>query len=172
MELQQAIADLGFEVSFVHVPTEYEGFESKLRFIGTVTLSAFGGHRRLIGGFPYFMGIYHVPAFVNRTNARTGFINMESAPKIQHELRTGKTYKNGKWVDITPPNVADFLHCLLLDGEADNMTFEDWCDNYGYDTDSRKALAMYEECREIGMIFRTSIHRDILDELKTLLADY
>lgn len=32
--------------------------------------------------------------------------------------------------------------------EATNTTFEDWCANFGYDTDSRKAEQTYNKCRE------------------------
>src|ERR1700741_66817 len=31
---------------------------------------------------------------------------------------------------------ADVLHSLLLDGEAINQSFDDWCGDFGYDTDS------------------------------------
>ena len=171
MEIQNAIKKLGIEVSFQHTPSDYDGLASKLRFIGTVTVER-NGRRQLVGGFPYFMGIGHVPAFKNRTNPRPSFINMESAPKIERELKTGKTYKNGKWVDIIPEDCAGFLHCLILDGIADDMSFEDWCFEFDLDTDSRKALAMYEDCRSTGMLLRTGFPRETLDSLKELLADY
>lgn len=47
-----------------------------------------------------------------------------------------------------PPPVADVLSCLLLDFSAINSLFEEWCAEYGYDTDSRKAEKLYNQCRE------------------------
>jgi hypothetical protein len=39
------------------------------------------------------------------------------------------------------PTPADVLYCLLADvsGFENARSFEDWCGDYGYDTDSRKA---------------------------------
>ena len=46
------------------------------------------------------------------------------------------------------PTLDDVLHSLVNDAEAENMSFQDWCDNFGYDTDSRKALDLYLLCQE------------------------
>lgn len=54
---------------------------------------------------------------------------------------------NGLAVD---PPMADVVHGLILDGEACLQDFEDWADGLGYDTDSRKAYAMWVECCAIG----------------------
>lgn len=47
-----------------------------------------------------------------------------------------------------PPSLDDVLHALCLDAEAAIVTFREWCDNFGYDTDSRKALNIYEQCQD------------------------
>jgi hypothetical protein len=48
-----------------------------------------------------------------------------------------------------PPDAADVLSCLCLDAtSADRVTFEDWCSDFGYDTDSRKAEKIYLACVE------------------------
>ncbi len=41
---------------------------------------------------------------------------------------------------------------VRLDGDPFVIAegFEDWCADYGYDTDSRKALELYEQCQRIG----------------------
>lgn len=48
------------------------------------------------------------------------------------------------------PTALDVLACLLNDAEGyDNATdFEDWANGYGYDTDSRKAEAIYNAIAE------------------------
>jgi hypothetical protein len=45
-----------------------------------------------------------------------------------------------------PPTAAEVLNCLALDasGYANAQSFEDWCVEYGYDTDSRKAERTYK----------------------------
>jgi len=48
----------------------------------------------------------------------------------------------------TPPTVSDILYSLVMDASAESESFPNWCDNYGYDTDSRKALETYLACQE------------------------
>lgn len=47
---------------------------------------------------------------------------------------------------VNPPTVLDVLDCLASDATSyDNGgTFEDWAYEYGYDTDSRKAYAIWQ----------------------------
>lgn len=47
------------------------------------------------------------------------------------------------------PKVVDCMECLLSDAEAGKQTFEEWCGNLGYDTDSRKAEAIYRQCKSV-----------------------
>lgn len=44
------------------------------------------------------------------------------------------------------PTAEDVLECLLSDRYAMQESFEDWCANYGFDTDSRKAERTYKTC--------------------------
>ena len=46
------------------------------------------------------------------------------------------------------PTLDDVLYALCSDASACDESFEDWCSNYGFDTDSRKALEMYLACQE------------------------
>lgn len=48
------------------------------------------------------------------------------------------------------PTAADVLSCLISDAQAGDYTFEQWCGDMGYDTDSRKALATWEACRAMA----------------------
>lgn len=60
-----------------------------------------------------------------------------------------------------PPTAEDVLDSLRLDIAGDE-SFAEWCANLGYDTDSRKALALFESC----MSARNQIFRN-LDEIST-----
>lgn len=44
------------------------------------------------------------------------------------------------------PELADVVHCLLLDAQSGQMSFDEFCGEFGYDSYSRKALATWEAC--------------------------
>lgn len=50
----------------------------------------------------------------------------------------------------TDPTLADVLDCLASDASTVTSAlrgFEEWANELGYDTDSRKAYAVYEACQ-------------------------
>lgn len=53
---------------------------------------------------------------------------------------------------LEDPVCADVLDCLINDAQSVDMgdTFETWCAEYGYDTDSRKAEKTYRACQLIA----------------------
>lgn len=59
--------------------------------------------------------------------------------------------KGGKAVK---PELSEVLYHLFCDASACETSFRDWCDDYGYDMDSRKALNMYLACQEINYKLR------------------
>ena len=48
------------------------------------------------------------------------------------------------------PTVDDVVESLTLDAYAMSVSFEEWCKEYGHDTDSRSAERTYRQCRELG----------------------
>jgi hypothetical protein len=69
------------------------------------------------------------------------------------------------------PTAADVLYSLTLDAQAGTETFADFCDNYGYDQDSRRAERTYFECQDIDRKLRTVFTREQLDALAELVKD-
>lgn len=65
--------------------------------------------------------------------------------------------KNNKPV---PPKVPDVLYCLLMDSSALDLTFEEWCSEMGYDTDSRKAEKIYNLCVENAIKVKRLLGKD------------
>lgn len=62
-----------------------------------------------------------------------------------------KFYKNGQnHVEPVKPAIADILAALVRDAHALNANFYDWCDEFGYDTDSLQALDVYRACMDTG----------------------
>lgn len=63
------------------------------------------------------------------------------------------------------PGAADVLPCLVSDSEGveNARDFADWCAEYGYDTDSRRAHATYTACRNIARRLKNVVGDDYAD---------
>ena len=70
------------------------------------------------------------------------------------------------------PFAGAVLYCLLSDMSCANDTFDDWCGNMGYDTDSRKALQTYLSCQENGTKLRKVFNNDLLKQIEKVLEGY
>lgn len=69
------------------------------------------------------------------------------------------------------PSIEDVLHALINDGEASTMSFNDWCDMFGYDNDSLSARKTYDACQENGdKLSRAGVH--INDDLRKYFEDF
>jgi hypothetical protein len=65
------------------------------------------------------------------------------------------------WTDPEPPTVAEVLDNLASGASSADQSFEDWCSDFGYDTDSRKAERTYSAVREQTFSLRKLLgHRD------------
>lgn len=54
-------------------------------------------------------------------------------------------YNKGKnWMD--EQDLKEAMDCIFRDATAGKMDFEEFCGEFGYDEDSRKAYGIYEEC--------------------------
>lgn len=71
-----------------------------------------------------------------------------------------------------PPFAASVLYSLVTDSSANNMSFNNWCAEYGYDTDSIKALTTYNACCENAKRMRKIFTRDQIEKISELLQDY
>ena len=71
------------------------------------------------------------------------------------------------------PQLADVLSCLLSDASsARSHSFGEWCDEFGYDTDSRKALAAYESCEKTADALRDMLNSHEIETLENLYENY
>jgi hypothetical protein len=64
------------------------------------------------------------------------------------------------------PNVAEVLDCIMLDSDALDYAFEDWCFNLGHDSDSIKASKTYELCRKQAKDLMNFLGIKLFNELK------
>lgn len=95
--------------------------------------------------FEYSMGVGHRKAVgrmqkdelkrLNNANFKQTYSNMLNV-KAKYEACSIPT----------KPKIDDVLYSLVMDSMALGEHFEDWCDNFGYDSDSKKAFSIYEDC--------------------------
>lgn len=75
----------------------------------------------------------------------------------RYTFEFGQSLYNGS----KEPTMYDVLACLT---KSDPGTFEDFCDEFGYDTDSRRAERTYKAvCKEYAAVER--LFGDVMDEL-------
>lgn len=141
------IADAKLAMSAKHVPSEYDPKAGKDVFQGIKWACMFQTPRGEMS-VPFTQGIGHLPDDVYRPTWSRGFTNGE-LDKINHALKTG--YVGNSSRRLAPPSIYDVLSCLFSDADALESTFEDWCGNFGYDSDSRKAESTFKACRETGL---------------------
>jgi hypothetical protein len=70
------------------------------------------------------------------------------------------------------PCSASVLYSLILDSSADDESFSKWRDDYGYDSDSIKALNIYSACCENAKKLHKIFTREQIRHLQDLLQDY
>jgi hypothetical protein len=71
-----------------------------------------------------------------------------------------------------PPKIEDVMYSLLADSYAASGTFAEFCSEYGYDTDSRKALDTYTACQENSARLRKVFTGAELVQIATELEEY
>ena len=46
------------------------------------------------------------------------------------------------------PKLRDLFYSLVIDASANEISFSNWCNEFGYDQVSRKALDIYQACQD------------------------
>lgn len=82
-------------------------------------------------------------------------------------INTQKIYQNER---PKTPSLKDVLYSLVMDSDACEMPFDSWCSNFGYNTDSRKALETYLACQENTLKLRNA--KIDLSAIREALQDY
>lgn len=104
--------------------------------------------------------VYRTRVYIEYKGHRTSFFFHGSI----HDYNNGKTYYNKKEFPF-------ILYCFLSDAHSGYLTFDNFCSEFGYDTDSRKAEKIYKACeRSMEKIYKLGIQSetelcDLLNEL-------
>lgn len=128
----------------------------------------------------YMAGSGHCPAYAKSVKELGGKNCLMRDEAIRWECEHGRagTVLNGGGICNTnakplEPKLADVLHSLVMDADAiDCGDFEEWAEDMGYDTDSRKAEATYRACLEIGLKLRKAVGDQGMDQLRDACQDY
>lgn len=85
---------------------------------------------------------------------------------------TGIGHRSKKTGNPLKPVIAGVLHSLLLDSSAANESLNEWCDNFGYDSNSIKVLNIYKACLENADKLKKIFSNTELQSFSELLEDY
>lgn len=110
--------------------------------------------------FDYFTGIGHrtpIPKPTHGPMPRKGTLMYE---QLENQRKP------------VTPEVCGIIHSLNLDSQAIDESFPNWCDNYEYDSDSIKALNVYNACCDNAKKYYSVVDRATRDQLEVILADY
>lgn len=128
---------------------------------------------------PYRQGYGHIVNYPNRWNSSMTIYEAE----MLERLCNGKAGKSGevryvrdgeKFIKIVPPTLEDVLYCLVSDSDClDALNFEEWASELGFNPDSRKDFAIWEECLNQSRLFRRLVGNDTaLELLREHFQDY
>jgi hypothetical protein len=97
-----------------------------------------------------------------------GFTDLDAVARSSYdeELLSGDTRA------LSAPDVAAVLSCLVLDSSAKDMSFEEWCREYGYSDDSRSAERTYNYCVQTARDLNRVFTSEQLARLRYLLEGY
>jgi len=152
-------------------------YEKKLddRVMDAWSIHLFQGVGKNLQTFEFFTGIAHraEPTARDRSVAKFDFPGL-TQNDITRRTIYGRNYLAAveKLRKPQAPHAASVLHSLILDSDAATQTFESWCGELGYDTDSRKAFATYEACQqEHDKLMKVFTHTQV-EQLREALQDY
>lgn len=162
-----AMAAHGLTVEAVFVPWSMSRNKDEKRpSLNWVVALKKGG--RTIVSTDYMAGEAHCPSFKLQSR-RT----VDQDNTIKAECETGRGRTGPHRIKRILPKPEDVVHSLIMDADVlEYATFEDWAASFGYETDSRKAEAIYRACLEIALKLRNGLGEATLAALRTAFEDY
>lgn len=100
----------------------------------------------------------------NLTDRRGNFVRRNKRPEGDYIV----DQVTHAWVKV--PTLHSVLECLIMDAECAQDSFDDFCVNMGYETDSRKALDTYLLCQSSGVRLRKAIKHPLSEISKEIAA--
>lgn len=120
----------------------------------------------------YMAGVAHCPSYKQGDKVhRAQLVEWECEHGRRARTFSGSILgTSGKLIE---PKLDDVLYSLASDADAiEHPTFESWASDFGYDTDSRKAEAIYRACLETALKLRSALGDEGLRQLRDACQDY
>lgn len=116
---------------------------------------------RPIWSGPYKLGIGHVDYSENSKLT----LGSRAQARLASELAL---------IQKVTPQLDDVMGSLISDGSPhfNHETFEDWCENLGYNDDSIRDLQSYNTCMAIGIALAKAFTADELTQLQTAASNH
>lgn len=71
------------------------------------------------------------------------------------------------------PDTMDLLYCVVQDSKVvESGGFEDWCNDYGFSSDSIKAKGIYDDCMKSSLALVARVGLENMPKLFALFEDY
>lgn len=154
------INSIGVEYSVVYNGEIVNDGNTMDKFFATFTKN------NISASFDFFRGVGHREIYKNR-------LKLAEYIRTFNELILQRvSYGTKDSYIVLVPASASILYSLLSDSEAGQCTFPEFCQDFGYNEDSRKALDTYLACQNTGKQLNTIFKRDEISHLQTLLEDY
>jgi len=122
----------------------------------------------------YSAGEGHCPAYKASVKSLGSRDCSQRREAIDYEIEHGHAYRSvfGPGKALKPDSV-DVIYSLVRDSDViDYGSFEEWAENYSYDTDSREAERIYRACLDIALKLRNGIGEAAMAELREAFQDY
>lgn len=126
---------------------------------------------RKITSFDYTSGWGNAPAAkVAKFKVFGGGMNLDGDAALTREIEIGRAHDTQRPIK---PDTLDVVACLVLDCRVlDSGGFENWCDDYGYNSDSIRALDTYRTCLERALQMRHGLGEGLMNDLYAAFSDY
>jgi len=115
----------------------------------------------------YMAGCGHCPSYKQRET-----IYSHEHVLLECEKGYTSTSEWGFFKKPILPDTQDVIYSLLIDSDVlDYPTFEEWSNEFGYDSDSRSGEKLYNDCMKIALQFRR-IGESVISELRDVYQNY
>lgn len=119
----------------------------------------------------YGAGMGHCPSYKAIGLGAANSVDRHNAVKHECETGYGASLYSGRKPIV--PQMRDVLYSLAMDASVlDSSCFEDWANELGYESDSRKAESIYHSCMEIALKLRNALGEAGLEKLRNVCQDY
>jgi len=108
--------------------------------------------------------------WTSKLTTSKGYIRLDFKMGLAHVIKAKSSFSNDK---PKPPTLEDILYSLIIDSRVAELSFNDWCDEHGYEEDSMSAFNIYiENAAKLKKKLNIIYSRDEIKEIKEFLKDY